>query len=164
VAQSPVRCVVTHPGALAEILAAHAAAGEAEPCGALLGRVDGDRVVIEAFQAARNAHPAPAAAFLLHPEDALEAHRAAAGRGLRVVGTWHAHRRGGAFPSEADAAGLAAASLAPGQDGVPAQVPHVFAISGRGSGNATVLRAFLPDGDRPPREVRLRIVRSRRAD
>jgi proteasome lid subunit RPN8/RPN11 len=161
VGQPSVRWVDTQPEALADILAAHAAAGEAEACGALLGSVHGDRVVVEAFQAARNAHPSPTAAFLLHPEDALEAHRAASGRGLRVVGTWHAHPAGGPFPSEADAAGLAAASLAPGAGGAPAEVPHVFAISGRGTGRAPVLRAFLPDGRRYPREVTLRIVRRR---
>jgi proteasome lid subunit RPN8/RPN11 len=158
-----VRFVETHPEALAEILAAHAAAGDREACGALLGRVHGNRVIVEALQAARNAHPQPEAAFLLHPEDALDARRAAAGRGLHVVGTWHAHRVGGPFPSFADAAGLAAAATAPGEGGVPEQTPHVFAITGRGSGRATVLRAFLPDGARAPREVALRIVRRRGA-
>ena len=162
-AQPSVRVVDTHPEALAEILAAHVAAGEREACGALLGRVLPDRVVVEAFQAARNAHPAPTHAFLLHPEDALAAQRSAQGRGLCVVGTWHGHRRGAAFPSDADAAGLAAATLAPGAAGRPAEVPHVFAISGCGSGRAPVLRAFLQDAGRFPREVTLRVVRSRSA-
>ena len=160
-AQTKVCIVDTHPEALAEILAAHAAARDREACGALLGRVLLDRVVIEAFQVARNAHPAPATAFLLHPEDALAARRAAEGRGLRVVGTWHGHLRGEPFPSQVDVAGLAAAALAPGAEGAPVEAPHVFAISGRGSGRAPVLRAFLPDAGRPPREVTLRIVRRR---
>lgn len=154
-----VHLVDTHPEALADILAAHAQAGDAEACGTLLGRVLPDRVVIEAFQAARNAHPAPADAFLLHPEDALAARRDAEGRGLRVVGTWHGHRRGAPFPSEADVAGLAAAATAPGAGGAPAGVVHVFAISGRGSGRVPVLRAFLHHAGRHAREVTLRVVR-----
>jgi proteasome lid subunit RPN8/RPN11 len=153
-----VREVRVARGVLDEVLAQHRAGvdGGHERCGALLGRVQGDVVEVEALHPVRNEHPHPARAFSIPAEDALAAAAAARARGCEVVGTWHAHPRGRADLSPADARGLADASAAPGEGGDASRRPHAFLVSGRGAGRATVLAAW---AGTPPRRVGL--VRAR---
>ena len=120
------------PAVAAAIRAACETAGGAEPCGYLVGRADDRGVLrVEAAWPGRNVHPAPRMAFLLDPDEQLEARRRARVAGLRLLGFWHGHLEGPATPSRADEAGLDA--LAPG----------LMLIAGREGPDPPVLRAFV---------------------
>lgn len=71
-----------------------------EVCGLLLGR---DRR-IEAIGPAANVAPDPARHFELDPAVLIAAHRAARAGGLPVIGHYHSHPSGIAWPSATDAA------------------------------------------------------------
>ncbi len=138
------------------LLQAHAAAGPAEPCAALVGRIEGASVAVSEAKPLENVHAAPHQAFTLDPGALLGVAREARDRGLQVVGAWHGHPRGPAWPSWADEEGLITAAVAPGGAQVPAPATWVLFVSGRGAGKATVLRAFVPrPGGGKPREVPL---------
>ncbi|WDA41630.1 M67 family metallopeptidase [Erythrobacter sp. BLCC-B19] len=86
--------------ALAAMRAHAAAAHPQEACGILLG--EGERIT-EA-RAARNVHPAPRTHFEIDPQALIDAHRAARGGGVQVIGYYHSHPRGPAEPSATDRA------------------------------------------------------------
>lgn len=91
---------VAIPGVLIDQLVAEAMAGAPlEQCGLLIGRPG---VVMRAF-AARNADGA-ASRYTVEPADHFEALRAARHDRLEVVGAWHSHPAGGAWPSATDLA------------------------------------------------------------
>lgn len=78
-------------------------AGEAAPqecCGILLG--DGNRV--SSIAPARNVHPDPFSHFEIDPQALINAHRAARGGGVQVLGYYHSHPNGRPRPSATDAA------------------------------------------------------------
>ena len=140
--------------ALDAALRAHRAAvgGPKEPCGLMLGHIDGARIHVEEVRVLDNVHPSPDRAFLLPAVGAVAATREARERGLTVVGVWHGHLRGLARLSESDAAGLA--SVARGAAARATESPYVFLVSGHGAGRSVIVRAFVHLRSRP-REVRL---------
>lgn len=75
-----------------------------EGAGFLLGRMDGDKVIIEEALPAPNRREAAARhnRYELSPHDFLRAEREAAGRGLEVVGVFHSHPDHPAVPSTFD--------------------------------------------------------------
>jgi len=129
------------------LLRAQSAAETAEPCGVLVGRMEGQAVRIGETPATPNAHPSPERAFRIAPQDILKVARAGRERGLTVLGFWHGHLKGPAHPGEADAEGLAAAeALGPSA--------RVLIVMGRGAGRAPVVRAYVR-GEEGPREIPL---------
>lgn len=134
--------VVISPEAVAALLATQNAATKAEPCGLLVGRRAGETAHIRNAVAIPNAHVTPDRGFLLSTREALESARAARGAGMAILGTFHGHLHGAPFPSAADVAGLASASLGPGSASAPNALPHVFVIVGRGNGPKPVMRAW----------------------
>jgi proteasome lid subunit RPN8/RPN11 len=106
---------------------AAAAAHPQEACGLLLGR---GAHVIHATIAA-NVASSPATRFEIDPAHLLAAHRAARGGGPVIIGYWHSHPTGMAWPSATDAAMADA-------DG------RLWAILG--GGTLSLFRA-VPDGD-----------------
>ena len=81
---------------LAEARVAH----PRECCGLLLG--EGER--IERVLPTSNVHPAPDTHFEIDPQALIDAHRAARGGGLQVVGYYHSHPAGPPEPSATDRA------------------------------------------------------------
>lgn len=81
---------------VAEARAAH----PQECCGLLLGR-DGR---VEEVRPCRNVHPLPERHFEIDPQALLDAHRAARGAGLPVLGYYHSHPTGTIEPSVTDRA------------------------------------------------------------
>lgn len=69
-----------------------------ECCGLLLG--EGGR--IREARPALNVHPAPETHFEIDPQALIDAHRAARGGGLQVIGYYHSHPSGPAEPSATD--------------------------------------------------------------
>jgi proteasome lid subunit RPN8/RPN11 len=137
------------PGALRVILDAHAksvaGAPRAEPCGLLLGhRRDLGPEVVEAVLV-RNAHPSAERAFLMEPQAMLEAGRAARARGLDLVGFWHGHTEGPAWPGFLDEDGMRSAQI----EGTG---PNAHVIVGRGTTGKRVVRGFR-EGRYKPKEV-----------
>ena len=133
------------PTALRVVLDAHANSQRTEPCGLLFGyRGEFGVEVLEAVPV-KNAHPSPERAFLMAPEGMLVAGRAARERGLDVVGFWHGHLEGPAWPGFLDEDGMRAATL----DGLGANI-HV--IVGKGTTGRRIVRGFR-EGRNHPKEV-----------
>jgi proteasome lid subunit RPN8/RPN11 len=123
------------PAALRTVLDGLAAPERAEPCGALFGyRVPLGIEVVEAVRL-KNAHPSPDRAFLLEPAAILEAGRTAHGKQLDLVGFWHGHREGPAWPGILDEEGMRGAQA----DGLQ---PYVHVVAGRGTTGKHVVRGF----------------------
>jgi proteasome lid subunit RPN8/RPN11 len=136
------------PAALASVLGAGAdepaspAQEREEPCGLLLGhRVPLGAEIVQAVSV-RNSHPSPARGFEMAPEDLVLAGRAGRAQGLDIVGFWHGHLAGPAWPGELDAEGV---QLLRG-DGLP---PVVHLVVGRGTTGKRVVRAFREGRSRP---------------
>lgn len=76
-----------------------------EVCGVLVGRREGDDIVVERIEAARNAHGTPRVAYLVEPADLLRVLLLAEDEwGMEVVGFYHSHPDGPAGMSVLDAA------------------------------------------------------------
>jgi len=91
------------PRLLARAREAARAALPAEACGLLLGRVDGERTLVQRLESTRNATASPAEdTFEVHPEDYLRLDALARSLGLDVVGVWHSHPDSAARPSRTD--------------------------------------------------------------
>jgi proteasome lid subunit RPN8/RPN11 len=75
-----------------------------EVCGLLLGSDD----TVSEIRPCANVHPQPATRFELDPSELVAALRAARGGGPGVLGHYHSHPSGRAFPSATDAADAAA--------------------------------------------------------
>lgn len=74
-----------------------------EVCGLLIGRLDGDRVVVERVVQAGNLNTERAHdRYQLDPADFLAADKAARADGLDIVGIWHSHPDHPARPSITD--------------------------------------------------------------
>jgi proteasome lid subunit RPN8/RPN11 len=74
-----------------------------ETCGLLVGRVEGDEVVVESAARARNMNRIRAHdRFELDPRDFIAADEAARRDGREIVGIWHSHPDRPAEPSETD--------------------------------------------------------------
>jgi proteasome lid subunit RPN8/RPN11 len=142
------------PACIDRLLAAAPGADGREACGVLLGyRVPLGAEILE-LAPVRNSHPSGQDAFLMEPQAILEAGRAGRARGLDVVGFWHAHVRGAAWPGALDDDGMNAAHV----EGLP---PHVHVIVGRGSTGRRVVRAFR-ESRGGQREVRMTLLRRAR--
>lgn len=123
------------PQAVAALLAAAKTSERAEPCGILLGyHVPRGAEVLEAV-ALPNAHPSPERGFHLQPETILRAARAGRERGLDLVGFWHVHLEGPAWPGMFDEEGMRAAHA----EGLG---PYVHLVGGKGSTGKNVVRGF----------------------
>lgn len=145
-AAAPARAWITSE-AMQSLLHAQQGAGDAEPCGVLLGRTEGSAVRIHETPGTPNVHPSPERAFRIAPQDILAVARGGRERGLTLLGFWHGHLQGAARPGEADTEGLVAAeSLGPSA--------RVLVVMGRGAGRAPVVRAFVR-ADEGPREIPL---------
>jgi desampylase len=93
--------------AAAAILARAAAASAHEVCGVLLGPAPagaGAQVFVAEAVPAANVAADPALAFEVDPAVLLGLHRAARAGGAAVVGHYHSHPSGTAWPSPRDAA------------------------------------------------------------
>ncbi len=74
-----------------------------ECCGAMLGRVDGDRKLVSLAVPIENAYEgAQAARYEIKPEDLLAADREARAHGMDLVGIFHSHPDCDAYFSETD--------------------------------------------------------------
>jgi proteasome lid subunit RPN8/RPN11 len=74
-----------------------------ECCGAMLGRIDGDRKVVTLAVPIENAYEgAQEARYEIGPEDLLAADREARARGMDLVGIFHSHPDCDAYFSETD--------------------------------------------------------------
>jgi desampylase len=132
--------VLVSPTLLRALLSAHGAAVDAEPCAVLIGRAEARGLRVLEARPTPNVHPAPARGFVVEPAALVAASRDARERGLSVVGAWHGHLRGPAWPSLADEAGLRVAGIVPGET---KRQPFAFLVTGHGAGRATVLRGFV---------------------
>lgn len=83
-----------------EILRHARDAAPEECCGLLLGH---PWQVVEAVRA-RNAAGEPRRRFLVNPADHFRALRRARGAGVEIIGAYHSHPAGTAYPSETDRA------------------------------------------------------------
>jgi proteasome lid subunit RPN8/RPN11 len=86
--------------ALDEILAAAAAAPDAEICGLLLGR----DATVTALRPCANVAADPRDSFEVDPAALIAAHRAARAGGPALIGHYHSHPNGSPDPSARDAA------------------------------------------------------------
>lgn len=86
--------------ALAEIRADCAARAPQEACGLLLGCAG----TVESIRSAANIAETPHTRFEIDPAALFAAHRAARAGGSALVGCYHSHPGGSAFPSRTDAA------------------------------------------------------------
>lgn len=142
------------PAAVKALLAAAPGADRREPCGVLLGyRVPLGAEIVE-VASVPNAHPRGEHAFLMEPQGILSAARAGRARGLDVVGFWHAHPEGPAWPGALDEEGMQSTRI----EGLP---PHVHVIVGRGTMGPRVVRAFR-EGRRQPKPVPMILLRRAR--
>lgn len=84
------------PAALLDAVRAHARAGAPEEvCGVLVGRREGEDLVVDHVAPTRNAHACPRVAYLVPPEELLRiALDAEDARGVEVVGFYHSHPTG----------------------------------------------------------------------
>ncbi len=74
-----------------------------ETCGLLIGRTEGERVVVERIHPARNRSSERARdRYELDPDDFLAADNAARADGREIVGIWHSHPDHPAEPSRTD--------------------------------------------------------------
>lgn len=74
-----------------------------ECCGAMLGRLQGEKKTVTEAVPLENAYAgAQGARYELRPEDLLEADRAARARGLDLIGIFHSHPDAAAYFSETD--------------------------------------------------------------
>ena len=89
---------------LVDRIVAQAGRSSDEICGLVLGHGD----LIAEARPCRNVHPAPARRFELDPAALFAALRAARSGDLAVLGHYHSHPSGHAFPSITDAADAAA--------------------------------------------------------
>ncbi len=73
-----------------------------ECCGVMLGSVDEVKMVIEAMPMDNAAEGSKRAHYVLAPDDLVRADRAAAARGLDLIGIYHSHPDCDAYFSETD--------------------------------------------------------------
>ena len=137
------------PGIVPQLLAWHREAQGVEPCALLVGRLVKGGLTIESCKRVENVSGRPDRTFLIPPVELLAAEKAAREQGRTVVGTWHGHPEGPAWPSVSDGMGLAAATMRPGAAARPDWRPHAFLVSGQGAGPALVVRAFVRRQGRP---------------
>lgn len=74
-----------------------------ECCGAMLGRMQGEKKIVTEAVPLENAYAGEQGArYELRPEDLLEADRAARTRGLDLIGIFHSHPDAAAYFSDTD--------------------------------------------------------------
>jgi proteasome lid subunit RPN8/RPN11 len=150
-----IRQVWVAPEALRTVLDAAGPDRREEPCGLLLGyRVPLGAEVLSAVPV-RNAHPSPQRAFYMEPEDLVVAGRAGRAQGLDIVGFWHGHLAGPAWPGVLDEEGM---RVVRGGDGLPQQV-HL--VVGKGTTGKRVVRAFR-EGRNSAKRVELHLMKRAR--
>jgi proteasome lid subunit RPN8/RPN11 len=155
-ARSPVPSGIrARPNVLRELIAAWEVSPRSEPCGLLLGRLERQVLEVERAVALPNVHETADRAFRIAPADLLRVSREARRAGLEVVGAWHAHPRGAAWPGVADREAMDASRAVTDALGT---TPWIHVIVGLGSGAKAVVRAFVLD-ENEARPVRLRVSR-----
>ncbi len=123
------------PQVVAQLLAAARTTERAEPCGLLLGYHVPRGAEVLQLMPLKNAHPSPERGFQLTPESILAGGRTAREQGHDVVGYWHVHLDGPAWPGMFDEEGMRAAHA----EGVG---PYVHVVVGKGTTGRHVVRAF----------------------
>lgn len=78
-----------------------------EACGLLLGTRTAEGWRVERIVPTANVHAHPTRFFEIDPATLIAAHRAARSGGAQVLGCYHSHPSGRAWPSAADAAAAA---------------------------------------------------------
>lgn len=86
----------------ADLLASAASAYPGEACGILLGRIDGDRRVVEGFRPTPNRWSEREDRYLVDPASLRRALAAEDEGGPRVLGFYHSHPDASPRPSETD--------------------------------------------------------------
>lgn len=86
----------------ADLLAAAAHGYPGEACGILLGRIEGDRRVVEGFRPAPNRWSEREDRYRVDPESLRRALAAEEAGGARVLGFYHSHPDAPPLPSETD--------------------------------------------------------------
>jgi len=86
----------------ANLLASAAQGYPGEACGILLGRIEGDRRVVEDFRPAPNRWSEREDRYLVDPESLRRALAAEEAGGARVLGFYHSHPDAPPLPSETD--------------------------------------------------------------
>lgn len=125
----------------------------AEPCGLLLGyRRPLGAEVLEAVPV-RNAHETPSRAFRMETEALLVAGRAGRARGLDIVGIWHGHLQGPAWPGDLDVERM--------REWQNLNPQSVWVVIGRGTTGRSLVRAFRLGRTRP-KKVRLLVLKRAR--
>ncbi len=105
-----------------------------ECCGAMLGRILGDKKLVTEAIPLENAYSGEKAArYELHPEDLLEADKAARSRGLDLIGIFHSHPDCDAYFSQTDL-----------QNSCPW---YSFVVLSIQNGKFAHANSFLPDAD-----------------
>lgn len=127
------------PEALGVIVEACRDADGVEPCGLLLGSLQGGDVRIEEAVWTPNEHPRPAEGFQIPAEAHADAARRARARGWEVVGSWHAHLASPPEPGQADVDGLHTFEAA-------AEALRALIVAGPGAGAAPVVRCYATRG------------------
>jgi len=94
---------VLEPGQRDLMLAEAEAAGALECCGLLIGRTVGGEARVREVLPARNVAEEPERAFEIDPRTLINAHRNARERGEAILGWYHSHPSGAAYPSACDA-------------------------------------------------------------
>jgi proteasome lid subunit RPN8/RPN11 len=148
-AVAPTRAWIS-PAAVATLITSCREATDAEPCGVLVGSVEGGAVRIRDVLVLPNAHATPDRGFLITAEDLLQCARTVAAQGRAIIGFWHGHLRGGPYPGHQDASEFSA--FAAGPNGAWAKA---LLVAGRGETGRPVLRVFVAAHD-GLREVPLR--------
>ncbi|MBT3371609.1 MAG: M67 family metallopeptidase [Rhodospirillaceae bacterium] len=127
--------MIVLPKAPRAAIATHAAADYPnEACGLLLGRRDGEDMIVSQAVASANVADEPSHRFAIDPGLRLRLQKAARTGTEQILGHYHSHPDGAAKPSKTDQAGIYEADL-------------VWLIASVRGGQAGGIAAFMPWAD-----------------
>ncbi|MBT4167389.1 MAG: M67 family metallopeptidase [Rhodospirillaceae bacterium] len=127
--------MIVLPKAPRAAIATHAAADYPnEACGLLLGRRDGEDMIVSQAVASANVADEPSHRFAIDPGLRLRLQKAARTGTEQILGHYHSHPDGAAKPSKTDQAGIYEADL-------------VWLIASVRGGQAGDIAAFMPWAD-----------------
>ncbi len=127
--------MIVLPNGQRAAIAAHAAADYPhEACGLLVGRRNGESMLVSRAVASANLADEPGHRFEIDPGLRLRLQKAARDGGDEVLGHYHSHPDGPARPSARDRAGIYEADL-------------VWLIAGMARGRLEQIAAFMPRAD-----------------
>lgn len=107
-----------------------------ECCGLLIGRLEGDELLVDEVRPCRNLlAPDSQDRFEIDPQDRFDAQRQARAMGRQIVGHYHSHPNGVGEPSATD-------------KGMMFEPELVWLIVGVQDGRALPVKAFQPDPEK----------------